>query len=254
MITSGPTVHWVGPETLVGLQVEGREVDTLAESGSQVNTVIPSYVCQHEFPMLPLHDLVDHPINLVGLGNVRTHPLSFMILRVQVKEIAGYDEDVAFLVISDESEFSRHVPIMIRPVCWGGSSTWSRRVSWTDFQPLGLWSEHLICWTSGALWWRTWAWLVMALWNMGPHHSSPTWVETWTSQSSWKRMLDWGHSKPRYWSAWSNHSLVKVPTLWWHPWGLGKLSLGDCSLCLLGCMFCTNTLGSRWAVARCPWW
>ena len=113
MIASGSTAHWVGPETLVGLQVEGREVDALADSCSQVNTVMPSYVCQDEFPMLPLHDLVDHPLNLIGLGSTRTHPLSFMILRVQVKEIAGYDEDIVFLVMSNELEFSRHVPIMI---------------------------------------------------------------------------------------------------------------------------------------------
>ena len=122
MISSGPTAHWVGPETLVGLWIEGREVDTLADSGSQVNTVMPSYVHQHEFPVLPLHDLVDHPLNLIGLGGMRTHPLSFVILRVQVKEIASYDEDIVFLVVPDKSEFSQGVPIMIGPVCWGGSS------------------------------------------------------------------------------------------------------------------------------------
>ena len=113
MITSGPTAHWVGPKTLVGLWVEGWEVDALADSGSQVNTVTPIYVHQHEFPMLLLHDLVNHPLNLVGLGGTRTHLLGFMILRVQVKEITSYDEDIVFLVISDESEFSQHVLIMI---------------------------------------------------------------------------------------------------------------------------------------------
>ena len=66
MIASGPTAHWVGPETLVGLRVEGREVDALADSDSQVYTVMPSYVCQHEFPMLLLRDPVNHPLNLVG--------------------------------------------------------------------------------------------------------------------------------------------------------------------------------------------
>ena len=105
-------MHWVGPETLVGPWLEGREVDALADSGSQVNTVMPSYVHQHELPVL-LHDLVDHPPNLVGLGNMRNHPISFMILRVQVKEITSYDEDIVFLVMADKSEFSRHVPIMI---------------------------------------------------------------------------------------------------------------------------------------------
>ena len=63
----------------------------MADSGSLVNTVMPSYVCQHEFPVLLLHDLVDHTLNLVGLGGMRTHPLGFVILQVQVREIAGYD-------------------------------------------------------------------------------------------------------------------------------------------------------------------
>ena len=72
LIADGQTAHWVGPKTLLGLQVEGREANTLADSGSQVNTVTPSYVHQHEFPVLPLCDLVDHPLNLVGLGGMRT--------------------------------------------------------------------------------------------------------------------------------------------------------------------------------------
>ena len=113
LMADGPTAHWVGPMTLVGLQVEGSEADALANSGSQVNTMTAGYVHQHEFPVLPLHELVDHPLNLVGLGGTRTRPLTFVILRVQVNEIAGYNEDVVFLVVPDESEFSWHIPIMI---------------------------------------------------------------------------------------------------------------------------------------------
>ena len=30
-----------------------------------------------------------------------------------VKEVAGYDEDVVFLIVSDESAFSRRVPLVI---------------------------------------------------------------------------------------------------------------------------------------------
>ena len=54
-------MHWVGPETLVSLKVK---INALADSGSQVNMVIPGYVRQHMFPVLPLGDLVDHPLNL----------------------------------------------------------------------------------------------------------------------------------------------------------------------------------------------
>ena len=87
MIASGLTAHWVGPETLVCLRVEDREVNALANSGSQVNTVMPNYVHRYEFPMLPLRDLVDHPLNLVGLGGTQTHPLGFIILRLSLIHI-----------------------------------------------------------------------------------------------------------------------------------------------------------------------
>ena len=76
----GPTMHWVGLETLVSLKFEGHKINALTDNGSQVNMVMPGYVCQHEFPVLPLGDLEDHPLNLIGMGGTRTQPLGFMIL------------------------------------------------------------------------------------------------------------------------------------------------------------------------------
>ena len=93
--------------------IEGRNVNALADSGSQVNTIMPTFVQQYGFPVLPLEDLVDHPLNLIGLGWKCTSLLRFIILHMQVWETAGYDEDVVFLMVSDESEFSRGVPLVI---------------------------------------------------------------------------------------------------------------------------------------------
>ena len=59
----------------MSLNVEGHEINALADSGSQVNMVMPGYVHQYKFPVLLLGDLVDHPLNLVGLGGMRTQPL-----------------------------------------------------------------------------------------------------------------------------------------------------------------------------------
>ena len=39
--------------------------------------------------------------------------LGFVILCIQVREIAGYDEDVVFFVVPDESEFGQRVPLVI---------------------------------------------------------------------------------------------------------------------------------------------
>ena len=86
---------------------------SLVDSGSKVNTIMPAFVQQYGFPVLPLEDLVDHLLNLVGLGRKHTSPLSFVILHMQVWEIVGYDKDVVFLIVPDESEFSQRVPLVI---------------------------------------------------------------------------------------------------------------------------------------------
>ena len=109
----GPASHWIGPETLVDLTIEDRNVNALADSGSQVNMITPALVQQYGFPVLPLEDLVDYPLNLVGLGGKRICPLGFVILRMQVQGIAGYDEDAVFLMVPDELEFGWRVPLVI---------------------------------------------------------------------------------------------------------------------------------------------
>ena len=90
----GPTSHWIRLETLVDLTIEGRNVNALADSGSQVNMITPTLAQQYGFPVLLLEDLVDYLLNLVGLGGKRTSSLGFVILRMQVWGIAGYDERI----------------------------------------------------------------------------------------------------------------------------------------------------------------
>ena len=109
----GPASHWIRPETLVDLTVEGRDIHALADSGSQVNMITPALVQQCGFPVLPLEDLVDYPLNLVGLGRKHTSPLRFVTLHMQVWEITGYDEDVVFLMVPSELDFRQRVPLVI---------------------------------------------------------------------------------------------------------------------------------------------
>ena len=109
----GPTSHWIRPETLVEWTVEGRNFNALADSGSQVNTITPTLVPQYGFPVLPLEDLVDYPLNLVALGGKCTSPPGFVILCIQVQGIAGYDEDGVFLVVPNKSDFRQWVPLVV---------------------------------------------------------------------------------------------------------------------------------------------
>ena len=108
-----PGSLWIGPETLVELTMEGRNFNALEDSGSQVNMITPALVQQYGFPVLPLEDLVDYPLNLMGLGGKCTSPLGFVILHVQVQGIAGYDEDAVFLVVPDEFDFGWRVPLVV---------------------------------------------------------------------------------------------------------------------------------------------
>ena len=62
---------------------------------------------------MPLSGLVNYPLCLVGLGGRCMCPLGFVIARLQVKEVAGYDEDAIFLVVPDGSNFGKRVPIVI---------------------------------------------------------------------------------------------------------------------------------------------
>ena len=112
-LDTGPTMRWVGLETLVDVVLEGCALLALADSGSQMNMMMWEFVGVQGYPVLPLDRLVDYPLHLVGLGGQHTSPLGFIIGRLQVKEVAGYDEDVVFLVLPDESAISRRVPLVI---------------------------------------------------------------------------------------------------------------------------------------------
>ena len=83
---------------------------------------MPALVQQCGFPVLPLEDLVGYPVNLMGLGGMCTGPLGFGILHVQVWGVAGYD-DAVFLVVPDESDFGRRVPLVV------GTCTISRLIN-----------------------------------------------------------------------------------------------------------------------------
>ena len=82
------------------------------------------------------------------------HPLRFVILCMQVREIIGYDEEVVFLVVPDKSEFGRNIPLVIG-TCMSG---WIINVIWeSEIDHLSMpWAtarmvQLLSCWKSMAV-------------------------------------------------------------------------------------------------------
>ena len=93
--------------------LEWCKVLALADSGSQVNMMMPDFIQECHYLVLLLDRVVNYPLHLVGLGGQHICPLEFVIVRLQVKEVAGYDEDVVFLVVHDGSAFGKRVPLVI---------------------------------------------------------------------------------------------------------------------------------------------
>ena len=50
----------------------------------------------------------------MGLGNAYTQPLGYVIIKVQVDGVQGYDEDQITLVVLDLSNFAARIPVILR--------------------------------------------------------------------------------------------------------------------------------------------
>ena len=78
LVVGGPAAPWIGPEMLVDLMIEGRNINALVDSGSQVNTIMPTFVWQCGFPDVDYSAIVQVPMtkgslrpNLDSLGTMR---------------------------------------------------------------------------------------------------------------------------------------------------------------------------------------
>ena len=61
----------------------------------------------------PLSDLLDGTLGINGFGGVYTQTLGYVIIRVQVEGVRGYDEDQVTLVKPDSTTFGSQVLIIL---------------------------------------------------------------------------------------------------------------------------------------------
>ena len=80
---------------------------------TQVNTITLGYVKEHSLPVGPITNLMGSKVTCIGLGNAYTRPLGYVVIRVQVDRVWGYDEDQIALIILDFSNFVTRVPIIL---------------------------------------------------------------------------------------------------------------------------------------------
>ena len=85
----------------------------LLDNGVQVNTITPRYIKEHSLSVGLITDLMGSKVACIGLGNAYTRPLGYVVIRVQVDGVWGYDEDQIALIIPDFSNFAVRVPIIL---------------------------------------------------------------------------------------------------------------------------------------------
>ena len=85
----------------------------ILDNGAQVNTITLRYANKHSLQVGPITDLMGSKVACVGLGNAYTQPLGYVVIRVHVDGVWGYDEDQKALVIPDFSNFATRVPAIL---------------------------------------------------------------------------------------------------------------------------------------------
>ena len=74
---------------------------------------MPSYVKSHSLEMGLITDLIGRRFACVGLGNAYTRPLGYVIVKVQVDGVQGYNEDQIALLVLDLSNFVERIPVIL---------------------------------------------------------------------------------------------------------------------------------------------
>ena len=86
-----PFQHWYRIENVAKVKINGESCMALLDNGAQVNTIMPRYIKEHSLQVGPITHLMGSKVAFMGLGNAYTRPLGYMVIRVQVDGVWGYD-------------------------------------------------------------------------------------------------------------------------------------------------------------------
>lgn len=100
-------------ENITYISVDNNQTLALLDTGSRVNTVTPSYVQVHRCNVLPLDQLTDKRLTLMGVGGFKPTLIGWVMFRLQIPGFCRHDEDQIALVVPDSRSFAARVPIIL---------------------------------------------------------------------------------------------------------------------------------------------
>ena len=110
MLNEDARSHWLGRDNVGYAMTEENQMLVLLDTGANVNVITPECVMALGLQMGPLKDLHEGGITIDQPFNYEGWPIGYVIMRVQIDGISGYDEDQVMLVAQSSAKF---VPIIL---------------------------------------------------------------------------------------------------------------------------------------------
>ena len=112
-LNPNPLNQWSRPENVGWVWIDGENSWALSNSGSTTNAVTPEFVEVCSLNVGTFSDLSNSTLGINGFGGVFFWHLVYVIIRVKVEAVWGYDEDQVALVVPDSTGFRSQVPVTL---------------------------------------------------------------------------------------------------------------------------------------------
>ena len=107
-INPDPVARLIGPTNEAKINLDGREVTALLDTGSQVNTISFGYVRKQRWKIEPLGS----HIHLTGAGGATIPYIGLVAAHLSVRDGVGVDTDIVMLVLPD-NPYNERVPVTL---------------------------------------------------------------------------------------------------------------------------------------------
>ena len=82
-----PLTHRSGPENIARVRIDDESSCALLDNGSTINALTPEFIKAYSLDIGPLSYLVNGMLGINGFGGIFSHPLGYVIIRVQVEGV-----------------------------------------------------------------------------------------------------------------------------------------------------------------------
>ena len=115
MLNEDTRSHWLGRDNVGYTMIEGKQMLVLLDMGANVNMITLECVVALGLQMGPLMDLWEGGITINQPFNYEGRLIGYVIMRVQIDGISGYDKDQVALIACSSAKFVHHGPIILAP-------------------------------------------------------------------------------------------------------------------------------------------